>query len=694
MLCLAVALQRDARGNWDAAFGLEGVEGDVYAVASIGTNLYIGGAFSKVGGVAAANVARWDGVRWWPMDGGMNGAVWALAVVSNTLWAGGDFTIAGGKMVNYIAYWSGTNWMALPSGPSRSVYALVASGTNLYAGGEFMQAGGKSVRRVARWDGTTWRGLVSGNVTGVSDAVYALGIYNNVLYVGGYFSSAGGVTAYGVAGYNGTNWFQIGSGLEDWALVDGMAVTSNGVVVGGLFEMAGNSTVNNIAQWNGKKWLALSSGLNNYCGVVSAAPSGTIYAGGDFLTAGGVRVNHIARWNGAVWSALGSGLDDAPEAIWVDGDNVWVGGYFLEAGGVPSRKLARWNPNLPRVRVTAPVPTAPEGGAAGQFTFTRAVMGTNTALTVRYHVGGTASNGVDYATLSGSVTIPAGQTNVTIAVAATNDSVAELTETVTVTILPAYAYLGEAPVTATVSIVDGSAAEVTITATDPQAAEWPLDSGQFTVSRTGNTTGALTVFYTLSGSASNGLDYAALPGSLTLTAGTSSAIITVTPLADTLAEGTETVTLSVLSNAAYAIGNAGSATVNIADRPMDAWRYAMFGAQANNPLIACATCDPDGDGIANLIEYGLGLDPRQSSTLPRPVIENNRLTLIYTRRMPPTDVSYQVEATGQLTSGWSTNGITEQVLGSDGMMQTNKAIDGATVSANPSRFLRVKVTQP
>jgi hypothetical protein len=47
-----------------------------------------------------------------------------------------------------------------------------------------------------------------------------------------------------------------------------------------------------------------------------------------------------------------------------------------------------------------------------------------------------------------------------------------------------------------------------------------------------------------------------------------------------------------------------------------------------------------------------------------------------------------------VTGGWSTNNITIQDLGSDGTIQTNKAIDSATISDNASRFLRLKVTQP
>src|SRR5437667_11982759 len=41
------------------------------------------------------------------------------------------------------------------------------------------------------------------------------------------------------------------------------------------------------------------------------------------------------------------------------------------------------------------------------------------------------------------------------------------------------------------------------------------------------------------------------------------------------------------------------------------WRAARFSlAQINDPMIGGVGADPDGDRAVNLVEYGLGLDPR------------------------------------------------------------------------------------
>jgi len=82
---------------------------------------------------------------------------------------------------------------------------------------------------------------------------------------------------------------------------------------------------------------------------------------------------------------------------------------------------------------------------------------------------------------------------------------------------------------------------VHILATDPCAAELGQETGTFTVFRDGPTSVSLTVRYSLAGSASNGVDYAALSGEVTIPVGASSAPITISPVDDNLVEGSESV---------------------------------------------------------------------------------------------------------------------------------------------------------
>ncbi len=112
-----------------------------------------------------------------------------------------------------------------------------------------------------------------------------------------------------------------------------------------------------------------------------------------------------------------------------------------------------------------------------------------------------------------------------------------------------------------VSIVDASASET--------GADTGADTGTFRLTRVASATlpltAPLTVTFTLTGTATNGTDYTTVPLSATFLAGQSAVEVTVAPLADALAEGAESVILTLTSVAPYALGSSTSGTVTIAD---------------------------------------------------------------------------------------------------------------------------------
>lgn len=96
----------------------------------------------------------------------------------------------------------------------------------------------------------------------------------------------------------------------------------------------------------------------------------------------------------------------------------------------------------------------------------------------------------------------------------------------------------------------------------------------FRVRRDGSRDADLKVSYSISGTASNGVDYAMLPGQVTIPRGAQWAFITLTPIDDKLAEPTETVVLKLelppdasqnKSAATYAIGPRDKAVATIDD---------------------------------------------------------------------------------------------------------------------------------
>ncbi|MEA5579690.1 Calx-beta domain-containing protein, partial [Anabaena sp. UHCC 0451] len=209
----------------------------------------------------------------------------------------------------------------------------------------------------------------------------------------------------------------------------------------------------------------------------------------------------------------------------------------------------------------------------GRFTLTR--TGNKSApLTVNYTVVGTATNGVDYQSLTKSVTFAAGSATAIINVNVKDDAVYEGNETVIVNLASSANYsLGTAK-TATVNLVDNDSATtikptVTISASDGNAGEiltgLTANPGRFKLTRTGDLSSSLTVNYSVAGTATNGVDYQSLSGTTTFSAGASTALINVNPVDDALVEGNETVIVTLASSANYVLGTAKSATVNIAD---------------------------------------------------------------------------------------------------------------------------------
>ena len=122
-----------------------------------------------------------------------------------------------------------------------------------------------------------------------------------------------------------------------------------------------------------------------------------------------------------------------------------------------------------------------------------------------------------------------------------------------------------APMLDNLFIATVAAPQVSVVATDSLAGESTGDTGRFTFTRTGSTASPLVVSYSLGGSATNGLDYASLPLSITIPAGASSAFINLTPTADATVEGAETATVQILASTAYQVGAARSDTIRITD---------------------------------------------------------------------------------------------------------------------------------
>ena len=238
----------------------------------------------------------------------------------------------------------------------------------------------------------------------------------------------------------------------------------------------------------------------------------------------------------------------------------------------------------------------------------------------------------------------------------------------TVTILGGSNIFAEGPLTTLTFQVSSPA--VGIVATTADAYKFGGIPGAFTITRVGATNVTMSVTFTIGGTAGNGVDYGLIANSITIPAGSASTPIIISPIDDGVVVGDLTAVLTLSNSTVYAPGTPTSATVTIHDTPFNEWRLAEFGTNANNSAISGDLADPDGDGIINLLEYALNLNPNVASVqgLPTSRIDPacNCLTLTYTKVLSAIDLTYSPEAASNPSGPWSTNGIVSAVITNTG----------------------------
>ncbi|MBI5294995.1 MAG: S-layer homology domain-containing protein [Chloroflexi bacterium] len=246
-----------AIGNDGASNG--SLKNPVFAISKIGSDLYVGGMFTNAVDVDGTTLndadylARWDGSHWHALAP-LNGNVNALETIGTNLYVGGSFIDANGiPEADYLARWDGTNWSHLGPNLNDSVMALEAMGNDLYVGGYFTDAGNiPQADYVAKYNGSTWSALGSdptGTNGSLSSGVRALAGIGNILYVGGEFgvSDSSGVlfTADYIARWDGSHWSALGNnGAGNGSLngyVFALAVGNNDVYAGGWFQDVNNN---------------------------------------------------------------------------------------------------------------------------------------------------------------------------------------------------------------------------------------------------------------------------------------------------------------------------------------------------------------------------------------------------------------------------------------------------------------------
>jgi hypothetical protein len=366
--------------------------------------------------------------------------------------------------------------------------------------------------------------------------------------------------------------------------------------------------------------------------------------GGTFVTINGVPCdNNVARWNGTSWSALGTGVA-------IDGGvNVLKHTHGLLYAGSQnnSEPLQEWNGST----------WEEVGGGPDWDVWDMTVLGDELFVTGSF-------------TQAGWADIPEGFNYVA----------------------PSSSYIGSYLLTPEIAIeqpvstnlVDGSATVDFGTA--PQGSN--LTALTFTLRSTG-TIPLLNLSATKDGTNSNDFTISSLPTVLEDNTSTTFTV-TFTPSAT----GARSAVIHIASNDAdespFDITLTGTGTP--ASGSIDEWRLFWFGTTSNTGS-AADTADDDKDGVPNLMEFGLGLNP----TLPavptfQTQVNGSNLEFTYTRSNAAVLAgrTFQVPWTQTLNgSDWNYADTTQTVLTDNGTFQTVKAT--VPKGSNGRRFLRLEV---
>ncbi|MCC4596163.1 putative Ig domain-containing protein [Xanthomonas campestris pv. phormiicola] len=198
------------------------------------------------------------------------------------------------------------------------------------------------------------------------------------------------------------------------------------------------------------------------------------------------------------------------------------------------------------------------------FTYTVTLSQTSSsATTVNLTRSGTATSGTDYTGAVTSVVVPANTASVSFNVTPVADTTVEADETVVFNVASGSGYGIGNPSSATATILNDDLPTASITVSPSSVAEDGATNLTYTVTLDQAAQSAVSVAFSVGGTATSGTDYAAVSSPLVIAAGQTSGTITINPTADSTVEDDETVVISLAAGSGYSVGSPNSATGTI-----------------------------------------------------------------------------------------------------------------------------------
>ena len=229
--------------KWDgtkwSALAARPVDREIFALATDGKNLYLGGNFQKINDTTETrSIAKYDGKTITAMGGQFDRGIMNMAWFNGKLYVGGIFNENGDDECKKTAVWDGKSWSEVP-GVSSSVYQVRTDGKDLFCAPD---GGG-----VYKLDGNKWVQVVK-----TSGPVKGLHPEGGKLYLGGDFSEVNGKQTHNLAIVDGSNVTTIPEIL--YARHTTLVPFGGAFIVGGTYsDVQKADHVGGILKWDGKK---------------------------------------------------------------------------------------------------------------------------------------------------------------------------------------------------------------------------------------------------------------------------------------------------------------------------------------------------------------------------------------------------------------------------------------------------------
>jgi len=334
--------------------GTWGTDGRVWSIVQVGGTVYVGGAFTHAVAPDGSTVSRTNLMAIDASTGELddsfapnpNATVFALATDGSQLFVGGDFTtIAGSARAHFAAFDSGSleSWKAEASAEVR---ALAVSGSTLYMGGKFKTVNGVKRTRLAALDISqtapsvlAWRANPDKDVRGIAP------LSNGQVVIGGVFTSVSGTPEPYLAAINSDG------SVAPWAThpafqVWGVVPLGTDVLVAGGGTGDPDGHAYRFSNTGGLVWDSPADGAVQ---AVDYDPvDGEVIVGGHFRHVGVVGPARLAALDPAT-GAPDTGWKPKPNSakgVWsvtVTANKIYAGGDFTTVDSSPFSHLVRFS---------------------------------------------------------------------------------------------------------------------------------------------------------------------------------------------------------------------------------------------------------------------------------------------------------------------------------------------------------------